>query len=730
MPNIIIEDLFNITNANLNIDAGATIVTGQNSAGKSSVATVISALVCLENNPMKLQVSNKRQYVRDGSAEGHASLYNRSSTDLFARWSPKTGTIKHDVDVKPLSTPYTVGLVDFMDMNSKKDRIQVFQYLLSINLDPMLLLKDCWTGGKNNSLEDIVELIKTKGWDAAASIYSEKATDEKRRWRDVTGEAYGEKKALEWKPNGYRAELDGKTVAEADTDYNNAKTTRRDVADRLTRQAQLEVDLSNLKDTQRELEAKKSMIENLPPEGMEYDSSYIEGIEAEITKIEADEREKSAELDSITDALQANQQKAADAGDANRKIEMSNRKAQEFNDAQVDYNKLKESVKEVDSTGYESRKAKIVEIHTERLGIEGEIKLLNNALTCPCCDKKLFWSSEGGLSEASVSDEGKEALTKRIDDLSADRAKLHAENEAWEAENDANRKTIHKMEILKNQYPDIEGEPKEIQAIEDVETDSTDELLKSKRDTLRNEIKAINDDVHEKKMRVEQKKREYRDNQSAITEHNNKIQNIKGQLDAVNAQIEGFDDIPDTKDAHEERANAENDEKIAEENLACIKKFSDAKMYNENVLRYNALADLLKVEGVRKTAAQKKVDSLRNILDTVNGVTGWERVSLGEDYRISCNGREVQMAAENEKLKAQYTMQTAIAILQYKAGINEWLIFDRADTLKGKSYEGLVNLVNTIIGSGKYPNMKIVICGTLLDNQEGWKTLDLDEQVQ
>ena len=156
-------------------------------------------------------------------------------------------------------------------------------------------------------------------------------------------------------------------------------------------------------------------------------------------------------------------------------------------------------------------------------------------------------------------------------------------------------------------------------------------------------------------------------------------------------------------------------------NLDVFKQLSEAKMNHDNVVEMDKICTLLGPNGARAKVMEKAMDKVRKILALIQSITGWEQIGLLSDYGITANGRPIKLTADNEKLKAQWSMQIASAILTQ----SQWVVLDKADTLRDESWAGLVLLMDRI--ATRYENLKIVVCGTSVGGQagEGWNVIEV-----
>ena len=124
-----------------------------------------------------------------------------------------------------LSCPEAVGGVDFTARRGPKEQQGLLHSILlpepeavlaqlTEKLRPLLDAEDV-TG--------VVEMVRERGWKAAHAVYQEWMRQAKREWSGISGRTYGSNVAADWRPDGWRAEWDRRTVQEADAQVVEAR---------------------------------------------------------------------------------------------------------------------------------------------------------------------------------------------------------------------------------------------------------------------------------------------------------------------------------------------------------------------------------------------------------------------------------------------------------------------------------------------------------------------------
>ena len=187
----------------IEISPGATLITGENSAGKSSVARVLSSLTTHNTNPRKLSAALSKMYLRKGAVEGYASLSDGPTWIVPNKMEIPDG-------LEPETGEHMVGIVDFIRSpgSSAADRAAIYEQLfLPDNAEE--LLRPVWNVSEQQ-LATVVNIIEKKGgWKAAFKVYDEQKKEAGRKWQGATGVQYTKKRGAEWKPDEWETDLEG-----------------------------------------------------------------------------------------------------------------------------------------------------------------------------------------------------------------------------------------------------------------------------------------------------------------------------------------------------------------------------------------------------------------------------------------------------------------------------------------------------------------------------------------
>jgi gas vesicle protein len=174
-----------------------TIIGGENGAGKTSIAQAIAAALTGEAPIKDLKKQDYKHLVRIGKTTANIEVSEGGGRAVMQFPEGKGYTD----GLPPLTSVYAAGLDSPLDMK-KSDAAECWISLL--NAEPTLenLQSELKKEGAENP-ENVIQLVKAKGWDGAVAQYKEEGTQLKGRWRQITNEIYGTAKGESWKPEGF-----------------------------------------------------------------------------------------------------------------------------------------------------------------------------------------------------------------------------------------------------------------------------------------------------------------------------------------------------------------------------------------------------------------------------------------------------------------------------------------------------------------------------------------------
>lgn len=269
---IVIRDFRGIADFEAATD-GILLAAGDNGAGKSSICKAVAAAASGDMMPFK-QVGrgNAALLVRDGAKVASAIYYQNDDNGCRVIWP--------DCDRQTKGTSWkdasriAVGLENPATMEKATDRAAWLIELIGAKPTRERLLAAL----KKAAIPDptaikAADRVDAAGYDAAHDIIKEAATKAKGGWEKITGERYGSAKGPTWRPQGWRAALEGLAIADleaADKEAAAALTelTNQVAGGKVNTQALQElvdglpvhlVDQANIKRRLAENEAKRDM---------------------------------------------------------------------------------------------------------------------------------------------------------------------------------------------------------------------------------------------------------------------------------------------------------------------------------------------------------------------------------------------------------------------------------------------------------------------------------------
>jgi len=247
-----------IDRADIAFGDGITLVTAENSNGKSSIAKALAG--ALSADPKHgLTVAGVKALVRDGAKAGTIMITGPGAADTLTITYPKaetaiTGTPIYlsrigagfdsivDLDSKargltlakllktePSREDVAAALSDFgiKDIPSSEDIVAALGKA-GKTADPTLSLSDHAKFMKEvgiglNVVDWVWSQIEVRGWDKTAKRLEDERASLKGRWAEVAGEAFGDKKVSTWTPSGWTPDLAEASAAGLEAVLNAAR---------------------------------------------------------------------------------------------------------------------------------------------------------------------------------------------------------------------------------------------------------------------------------------------------------------------------------------------------------------------------------------------------------------------------------------------------------------------------------------------------------------------------
>ena len=148
----------------------------------------------------------------------------------------------------------------------------------------------------------------------------------------------------------------------------------------------------------------------------------------------------------------------------------------------------------------------------------------------------------------------------------------------------------------------------------------------------------------------------------------------------------------------------------------------DAQRAHENYVEYDAIAALLGPTGVRAQHMKGHMDTVRKALLNISTKAGWLPITITDAYEPVTGGYPAALTSDNEKKKVQWAVQAALVLINPAA---RWVIFDAADLLRGRHWDGLCRLVDAL--TAKRKDLHVIVCATLTECPEGWHQIELPD---
>ena len=165
-----------------------------------------------------------------------------------------------------------------------------------------------------------------------------------------------------------------------------------------------------------------------------------------------------------------------------------------------------------------------------------------------------------------------------------------------------------------------------------------------------------------------------------------------------------------TEDNRKQIEAIENKIEGIRHNLRLIEKREQAKQHHDNIIDYTLIAKIVGPKGVRAMSMQENMTRFDTMLESIARITGWPRVQLDKTYAVSIDGRSfLKLCAETDRLRAQYTLQIALARFTRANAV----ILDGVDHLDDANQFTLADLLVAVCEHENPP--AVMICGTELD---------------
>lgn len=195
-----------VRKAELTLDK-ITLVGGPNGGGKSSIAQAFGAALSGEIIPFgKMPKNAAGQLVTDGEKRAMAYIETDAGSHVTATW-PDCKIVTQGETV-PSASNIAAGLDTPLDWTDK-ERADFFSALLASEPDEAAFKAALGEVISTADIGKLMAAIETSGWDTVLATAKEKGSRLKGGWEQETGEKYGSKKAENWYPMEWSADIEG-----------------------------------------------------------------------------------------------------------------------------------------------------------------------------------------------------------------------------------------------------------------------------------------------------------------------------------------------------------------------------------------------------------------------------------------------------------------------------------------------------------------------------------------
>ena len=254
MPDKLVVEIKNflmISEVEIPLDARPTAVLGPNASGKTSISTALAGILSRDPNPLELGAA-RRPYLHRGAEDGQVVLRNSDTGIEFRRWIMSESGIRALADGPPDASKHVLGVTDFVDLKPA-ERTRVWEScFLPSNKDLVAMVGEDLKKqiGSPDVVDKVLGMLRTRKWSDVETIYKHQAREAKSEWQRLAGRNWGKVVAEQWKPQGWRSELDTVTQAESRTKYEEQREKLRLVQ---IKQAVEESDVSRAQEALAEL---------------------------------------------------------------------------------------------------------------------------------------------------------------------------------------------------------------------------------------------------------------------------------------------------------------------------------------------------------------------------------------------------------------------------------------------------------------------------------------------
>ena len=246
-----ISNFLAIRKVTIPLDARPTSVLGPNASGKTSISTALAGILARDPNPLELGAA-RRPYLHRGAEDGEVVLILSETGVECRRWIMSETGIRAMADGPADSLKHVLGMTDFVELKPV-DRVKTWEEcFLPSNKALVEMVGDDLKKqiGAPDVVDKVLGMLRTRKWSDVETIYKHQAREAKTGWQELAGRNWGKVVAEQWKPTGWRSDLDTVTPAEARTRYEETRERLRVIQ---VKQAVQESDVSRAREALAEL---------------------------------------------------------------------------------------------------------------------------------------------------------------------------------------------------------------------------------------------------------------------------------------------------------------------------------------------------------------------------------------------------------------------------------------------------------------------------------------------
>lgn len=195
--------------------APIALVCGPNHAGKSSIAQAVAG--ALTRNAAVLEGVTKSaagQLLRDGAKRGNCTVGDDAGS-VTVNWP---GASVSEQGTGPRASVIACGLESIVGMKQKDAAATLIRVIDAHPTIEHFRAAVAPAGVGDELVQQVWSVVQADGWDAAHNRARERGAKLKGQWEQITGEAWGSKKAEGWRPVGLTEDLPALDDLEAESE--------------------------------------------------------------------------------------------------------------------------------------------------------------------------------------------------------------------------------------------------------------------------------------------------------------------------------------------------------------------------------------------------------------------------------------------------------------------------------------------------------------------------------